>query len=317
MSNKLDPDVQSLIDTVANADFTPINLLSPEEARRQYLNDEFETLIKPIPVGQVENFTIDGPGGALPMRLYRPSQDDGTLPVVVYFHGGGFVIGGLESYDGLCRLLCERSGCLILSVDYRLAPEHRFPAAVDDAFAALAWTFSHAAEIGGDPSAVAVAGDSAGGSLAAVVCHLAHDGEVASPAAQVLIYPAVDLKADFPSRRTFAKMIPIPKQVIEWFNNCYLDNPESIDDPRASPIRYARFEGLPPALVLTAGFDPLRDEGKAYADKLRDAGVPVEYRCYDGLVHGFVSMGGVIRAASDAVDVIAAYLSKTVRPAGA
>ena len=265
MPNKLDPDVQRLIDTVVNADFTPINLLSPEEARRQYRNDEFETLIKPVPVGGVENFTIDGPGGALPMRLYRPSQGDGTLPVVVYFHGGGFVIGGLESYDGLCRLLCESSGCLILSVDYRLAPEHRFPAAVDDAFAALEWALSHAADMGGDPSAVAVAGDSAGGTLAAVVCHLAHDRDMASPAAQVLIYPAVDMHDDYPSRRTFAKMIPIPKPVIEWFNDAYLGDAKSADDPRASPIRYARFDGLPPALVVTAGFDPLRDEGEAYA----------------------------------------------------
>ena len=316
MADEIDPDVQILLDAAAKSELPPINELTADEARQQYFTVHEKIDFDPVPVGAVEDFTIDGPGGALPMRLYRPTAGGDSLPVVVFYHGGGFVLGSVDSYDGFCRHLCERSGCLVLSVEYRLAPEHRFPAAVDDACAALKWTFENAAAIGGDPAAVAVAGDSAGGTLSAAVCQMARDAGLGGPAAQVLIYPAVDLGDAYPSRRAFADTYPIPKKVIDWFYDHYLGRADAEDDPRAAPIRAERFDGLPPTLVITAGLDPLCDEGEAYADKLRDAGVPVEYKCYTGCIHGFAALGKFLRIATDAMDFVADYLKKTLRPAG-
>jgi acetyl esterase len=212
-------------------------------------------------------------------------------------HGGGCVIGDLESHDIFCRALCHDTGATVFSLDYRLAPEHPFPAAVEDTVAALRWLSHEAPSLGVDPKRIAVAGDSAGAGLAAVALHETK-GQLAAPVrAQALIYPALDLRGRLPSRKELAEQFPIPREMIEWFFNHYFGTAWPIADPRAIPALYENYSGLPPALIITAGFDPLRDEGADYAETLRAAGVPVEYQCLEGTIHGFMNMGRVLRGA--------------------
>ena len=234
---------------------------------------------------------IPGPGGELPVRVYRKFGAAATPPAIVYFHGGGWVTGDLETHDGTCRLLAEVTGCVVVAVDYRLAPEHPFPAAIDDAVAAYVWVHQHSGELSIEPGRVGVMGDSAGGNLSAALALEARGLNVPPPAAQGLIYPAVDLEMRAASHETVGTGFGLDRAAIEWFRSQYLPPPDDWRSPRVSPLLAGDLSGLAPALVVTAGFDPLRDEGKAYADALAAAGVPVRYRCYDDMIHGFFSMG--------------------------
>jgi acetyl esterase/lipase len=262
---------------------------------------------------EVEDLTVSGPAGSIPVRHYRPAQTAGA-PLVVFYHGGGFVIGEIETHDALCTLICHQAGVHVLSVGYRLAPEHKAPAAVEDALASYLWARDHAQELGADPNRVAVAGDSAGGNLAAVVCQQARDKGLIPPVLQCLIYPIVDFTAQTRSRTLFAEGFFLTKHDMDWFENHYLGGSEiEPTDPIASPLLAADLSNLPPALVVTAGFDPLRDEGDEYAAALRAAGVPVDHRQLGTMTHLLVNYaplgGGPARAMSEINSALRAHLS--------
>ncbi len=234
---------------------------------------------------------VPGPAAAIPVRIYRPLGHPEPIPAIVYLHGGGWVVGDLDTHDRSCRLLAHESRCVVVSVDYRLAPEHPFPAAIDDAVAAYRWVHEHTTGLSIEPGRVGVMGDSAGGNLAAVVAQVTRDTDVAPPTAQCLVYPATDALLREPSHELFAEGFFLTRANMEWFRARYLPDPADWDSPLASPIEADDLSGLCPAVIATAGFDPLRDEGRRYADRLTDAGVPVRYRCYDDMVHGFFGMG--------------------------
>ncbi len=234
---------------------------------------------------------IPGPAGELALRVYRRFGSAAAAPAIVYLHGGGWVSGDLDTHDGTCRLLANVTGCVVAAVDYRLAPEHRFPAAVEDAVAAYVWVHEHAGELSIAPGRVGVMGDSAGGNLSAVLALEARGLTVPPPVAQGLVYPAVDLEFRFPSHQTVGSGFGLDRTAMEWFRSQYVPAPDDWRSPRVAPICAADLSGLAPALVVTAGFDPLRDEGKAYADALAAAGVAVRYRCYDDMIHGFFGIG--------------------------
>jgi len=258
-------------------------------------------------VGGISERVIEGPAGPLRARHYAPDAK-GTEPLLVYFHGGGYVVGDLETHDAACRLICQKARVHVLAVDYRLAPESPFPAALDDGRAALRWAFAHAQELGCDPARIAVGGDSAGGNLAAVVSQrAAHDGGPA-PAAQLLIYPALDRSHPHASLGAFADGFLLTRADIDWYQLQYAGPHADLFDPRISPLRAKDLSGLPPALIITAGFDPLRDEGEAYARALTDAGSRAELHRFAGLVHGFVNMLGPSPSARLAVAEIAVRL---------
>ena len=259
--------------------------------------------------------SIPGPDGPLRTRHYRPNVA-GAAPLLVFFHGGGFVVGDIESHDGLCRMICRDAAIHVLSVDYRLAPEHKAPAAVDDCVAAHRWALGHAAELGADPSRIGVGGDSAGGNLAALVALRSRDHGIRQPALQVLLYPVLDLSAETRSRTLFSDGFFLSKQDIDWFTHLYLGGAGlAADDARVSPLKAADLSGLAPALVLTAGFDPLRDEGNEYAAALRSAGVSVDHRQFDALTHGFASVAPFGGESADAIaatiSAIRAHLSRS------
>jgi len=257
--------------------------------------------VPPERLHRVEDLTLAVPGASLRARLYVPHApgDGAPGPLCVFFHGGGWVQGSLASHDGVCRLLARRAGCKVLAVDYRTAPEHPFPTPPQDALAAFRWAVAHAAELGVDPARIAVAGDSAGGNLAAVVAR----EEGAAVCFQLLVYPSTDLTRSHASHRTFAHGFLLDKEGMDFFLDCYLTDPASQErDPLGSPLWAELPRGVAPAYVLTAGFDPLRDEGEAYAEKLRQAGVAVEAVCEEQLIHGCFNMGGVVDAARVAVE---------------
>jgi acetyl esterase len=260
------------------------------------------------------DLTIPGPDGSLPARHYRPSAT-AAAPLLVFFHGGGFVVGDIDSHDGLCRMICRDAAIHVLSVDYRLAPEHKAPAAVDDCLAAYRWARGHAAELGADPSRIGVGGDSAGGNLAALVALRSREEGIPQPALQVLLYAVLDLSAQTRSRTLFSDGFFVSKRDSDWFRDLYLGGTGlAADDARVSPLRAADLSGLAPALVLTAGFDPLRDEGNEYAAALRSAGVPVDHRQFDALTHGFASIasfgGGSAAATAATISAVRAHLSR-------
>lgn len=240
---------------------------------------------------EVTNRTLPGPGGEVPVRLYRGYGSTGPIPAIVFYHGGGWVTGDLDTHDGSCRMLAAESGCLVVSVDYRLAPEHPFPAAVDDSVAAYEWVHAHTKELSIIPGRVGVMGDSAGGNLSAVVALRTRDGDVPAPVAQCLVYPGTNMFFDTASHELFASGFFLERESMEWFRSRYLPNESDWSHPDASPAKAEDLSGLAPAYVVTAGFDPLRDEGREYADALAAAGVNVQYRCYDDMVHGFFGMG--------------------------
>jgi acetyl esterase len=257
----------------------------------------------PIPMARVEAVEVPGPAGPLPARFYVPGRmpEGEPAPLLVYYHGGGWVIGDLETHDGVCRFLAAAAGVAMLSLDYRLAPEHPFPAAVEDAIAGFTWAAENAAELGADPTRIAVGGDSAGGNLAAVVSLLAREGGGSAPAMQLLIYPVTDAVGGQRSRDLFARGFLLTRGDMDTFEEHYLPAGTDPRDPRVSVLHAPDLQSLPPAYVTTAGFDPLRDEGEAYALRMREAGVPVALRRHPGLIHGFANLTAVSRTARGAM----------------
>lgn len=261
------------------------------------------------PIGAVTDRTIDGPGGNLHLRFYTPRGMRGSAPALFFIHGGGWIYGDLDSHDATCRFLAEEAQVRVIAVDYRLAPEAQFPAAFEDTWAAWQWIVGHAQGIGVDVDRLAIGGDSAGGNLAAIIAQQAVRDKFHAPAFQLLIYPVTDFVTDRPSRQTFAEGFYLTKTFIDLANENYLLGDEDLADPHLSPIRNA-VKGVAPAYVVTAGFDPLLDEGRDYADKLRDAGVPVEYVCEEGLIHGFANMVSLGSVAPKAMRRAAAALTR-------
>jgi acetyl esterase/lipase len=306
-SRTMDPKAQivgEFVKTVRVPGYFP-----PLPELRQQLRTMVTLMDEPAPaLPRIEDIRIPGPAGEIPARLYAPSAGGVPRPAVAYFHGGGWVQGDLETHHGLCARLAKHAGVLVVAVDYRLAPEHKFPAAVEDCLAAYRWLRARGRDIGADPGRIAVAGDSAGGNLSAVVSQLAAAGGTPVPACQVLIYPAVDFSLDTDSHRDLADGHVIPRDRILWYMAQYLRNEADKADLRASPLRAPSLAGQPPALIVTAGFDPLRDEGRAYGDRLRKFGVDVVDREYPGQIHAFVSLTKAIPQGMACTLEVADYL---------
>ncbi len=307
----LDPDAAAVYRAVQEAGRPAYETLTAPEARAYYAQARFATNPEAPELARVAPLSIPAPHGVTPARIYVPKelrQHDGLSPALVFFHGGGWVIGDLDSHDVVCRKLAVEGALIVISVDYRLAPEHKFPAAADDAIAATKWIAANARELGIDGSRLSIGGDSAGGNLAAVVALAARDGNGPAIAGQVLIYPAVDFAMTHGSHSEPETSVLLTHSVIRWFRDHYLDGTADIHDWRASPARAASLAALPPAYVLTAGADPLRDEGDEYAERLKQAGVPVTYRHYPGQFHGFFTMGKLLPQANSAASEIGAWL---------
>ncbi|MFP5021900.1 alpha/beta hydrolase [Pseudonocardia phyllosphaerae] len=302
----LDPQVESLLAALAEQGAPAPETLTVEQ-NREVARTVARLAGAPEPVAAVHDAAAPGPGGDIPLRVYVP-EGSGPSGVLVYYHGGGWTIGDLDTHDAVCRVLANRAGVVVVAVDYRLAPEHRFPAAVDDAVAALAWVHAHAAEYGGDPGRLAVGGDSAGGNLAAVVAQHARDHGGPALRFQLLVYPAVDAADASPSMTEHGAGPLLSRAWIEWFMGHYLSSPDDVRDPRMSPALTADLSGLPPTLVITAENDPLRDQGAAYAERLAAAGVKAEHRPSPGMIHGFLQLGGVVDEARAALDEAGAAL---------
>ncbi len=305
----LHPEVMRLITMTREAQIAPLDALPPEEARLNYAARRDLVQPPPPPIAVRRELTMPGPGGELRLRFYRDAPEDGRLlPGLVYLHGGGWVLGDLDSHEGICRQLARVSGCVVLAVDYRLAPEHPFPAAVEDAAAAFRWASAEAGSLGIDPNRLAVGGDSAGGNLAAVVAQMARDGTLPACDFQLLLYPATDLAANTPSYARVPEDMPLSGRIMRWFIDRYTPDPALRADSRASPARAASLAGTAPALVLTCGEDPLCDEGRAYADRLEADGVAVTALHLTDQIHGILTMGRLISAASGVVDFCGATL---------
>jgi acetyl esterase len=307
----LDPDAAAVFKAFQEAGRPAYETLTPAEARAFYLAARVVSNPEPPELESVRPLSIPAPHGSIPARLYTPKRlrkTDGLAPCLVFFHGGGWVIGDLDSHDVVCRKLADQGELIVISVDYRLAPEHKFPAAVDDAITATKWIATNARQLGVDASRLTVGGDSAGGNLAAVVAISARDGNGPAISGQVLIYPATDFAMTHASHREPETSILLTHSVIRWFRDHYLNGSADTHDWRASPVRAGTLIGLPPAYVLTAGGDPLRDEGDEYAKRLKEAGVPVTFRHFPGQFHGFFTMGKLLDQANVAAGEIAAWL---------
>jgi acetyl esterase len=310
----LDPQAAAVIDLIVKSGRPPYHQLTPKEARQMFRETRPASTPPAPQLGAVREILAEGTQ-AIPLRIYRPAgvADSRRLPVLVYFHGGGWVIGDLETHDVLCRQLTAEAGVSVIAVDYRLAPEHKFPAAVDDAWSATRWIAAHAAELGVDADRLAVGGDSAGGNLAAVIALLARDAGGPRIALQILLYPVTDLVSESQSYADLADGYMLTRDSMRWFRAQYLAKEEDAADWRVSPLRASSLAGLPPALVVTAGYDPLRDEGEAYARRLREAGVSVDAVSFGGMIHGFVPMGRLIDTAFRGIGLIAGSLRQTLR----
>ncbi len=307
----LDPDAAAVYKIYQESGRPPYEAVTPQEARELYLKGCIAASPEAPELQSVAPLSIPAPHGAIPARLYTPKRlrdRNGLAPALVFFHGGGWVIGDLDTHDAACRRLAHEGELLVLAIDYRLAPEHRFPAAVDDAIAATQWIAANTAELGIDASRLSVGGDSAGGNLAAVVALSARDDGGPALAGQVLIYPATDFAMNHPSHSEPETSVLLTHSVIRWFGGHYLNGAADGEDWRASPARAATLADLPPAYVLTAGADPLRDEGKDYARRMEAAGVPVTYRHFPGQFHGFFTMGRFLQQANIAASEIGAWL---------
>ena len=307
----LDPDAAAVFKAFQEAGRPAYETLTAPEARAFYLAGRVVSNPEPPELKSVTPLAIPAPHGAIPARTYTPNvlrQRGGLAPCLVFFHGGGWVIGDLDSHDVVCRKLAHEGELIVISVDYRLAPEHKFPAAADDAITATKWVADNARQFGIDAAQLLVGGDSAGGNLAAVVALAARDGDGPKLAGQVLVYPATDFAMTHPSHSELETSILLTHSVIKWFCNHYLNSTADIDHWKASPARATTLAGLPPAYVLTAGADPLRDEGAEYAVRLKEAGVPVTYRHFPGQFHGFFTMGKLLQQANVAVTEIAGWM---------
>lgn len=300
----LHPQIVRAIEAMQRAGLKPIESLSPAEARRQMEETAMSRKAEPLPVARVEERMIAGPAGPIRTRLYWPEAGGGAagpeLPAIAYYHGGGHVIGSLDTHDLIARNLCHGAEALVVSVDYRMGPEHKFPAAVDDSFAALEWLHANAASLGADPGRLGVHGDSAGANLAAVVALMARDRGGPRLRLQSLVYPVADYTLSAPSYATYAEGYGLlTRAAMQWFQRHYLRSPADAEDWRASPVKAPNHAGVAPAVIVTAECDVLHDEGVAYADALRRAGVDVEYREYAGMVHAFF---GMVPAVDDAMN---------------
>jgi len=305
------PQAKAILDAAEEAGGPPLNEMPLADARAALDEIPKNFGVALAPVARIDKLTIPGADGTMDARLVIPN-DAGSdpLPLLIYYHGGGWVLGHVESHIREACYYAAGAKCAVLVPDYRLAPEHKFPAASEDSFAALQWAFDHAAMLNIDPTRIAVGGDSAGGHLAAVTTQRARE-EGPSIKMQVLVYPVTDTYQETETYRSRAEGYFLPHASMAWFIDAYLNDPTERDDPRASPIRSKSFEGLPPAVICTAGFDPLRDEGAAYAEKLKAAGVEVDYVNYPGQIHGFVSMGGAIDEGREFLDRACAALRQS------
>ncbi len=305
----LSPALQPLLDAAAAADLPPVETQPLAATREGAILFAQSGAGEKQPVASVADRTVPGPGGDIPIRVYRPETDDDPLPVVAYLHGGGWVFMGLETHDWICRRLANAAGAVVVSVEYRLAPEHPFPAPLDDCMAVVHWLAEAAGELGGDPSRLAVAGDSAGGNLAAAVALASRAPDGPDLAAQVLIYPVTDAACATPSFVQNGTGYLLEASTMRWFWEQYLGTDGDPDDGYASVLRHPDLAGLPPTLVVTAEYDPLRDEGEAYAEHLAAAGTDTTVRRFDGVVHGFLGMDALLPEADEAMGEIAAFLA--------
>ena len=307
----LDPDAAAVYKAYQEAGRPPYETVPPTTARELYLAGRVVSNPEPPELESAKPLSISAPHGAIAARIYTPKtlrKTNGLAPCLIFYHGGGWVIGDLDSHDVVCRKLAHEGELIVISVDYRLAPEHKFPAAVDDAITAAKWIAANAQQLGIDAARLMVGGDSAGGNLAAVVALAARDGNGPEIAGQVLIYPATDFAMKTASHSEPDTSILLTHSVIKWFCNHYLSGPADIDNWQASPARAKTLAGLPPAYVLTAGGDPLRDEGDEYAARLKEAGVAVTYRHFPGQFHGFFTMGKLLNQANIAASEIGIWL---------
>lgn len=303
----LDPQVKALLEQMAKLEGPAIHKLAPEECRKVFNSGIKFLAAPPEAVAKVEERLIPVKDGEIKIRIYTP-QGEGPFPIFVYFHGGGWVLGDLETLDSPLRTITNEAKCIVVSVDYRLAPEHKFPTAVEDGYLATKWVAKNAGSFGGDPRRIAVGGDSAGGNIASVVTLMARENKEPSLCFQVLIYPATDLSKNYPSYYQFGKGLLLTKEDMLYFGRHYLRTEEDQFDIHASPMLAEDLSHLPPALVVTAEYDPLRDEGEAYANRLREAGVSVELCRYDGMIHGFFGMTKVLDQANHLVHKVASAL---------
>ncbi len=303
---KIYPEVRALLESIEDEGGPPIETFTPTEARQAAIEALKAVAGQPEEIASVEDTTVPGPQHAVTIRIYTP-EGGSARPCIVYFHGGGWVLCDLDTHDVVCRALARRAGAVVVAVDYGLSPEHRFPTAVNDSYAAVQWVAAHSAGLGVDPYRIAVCGDSAGGNLSAVMCLKSRDEGGPPLALQVLVYPVTNLVSfDTSSYREFAEGYYLTLAEMEWFRGHYLADREDAKNPYASPLLAADLRGLPPALVITAECDPLRDEGEAYARRLAEAGVEVTATRYGGMIHPFFSLGGVLPAGRRAIEQVAA-----------
>lgn len=306
----VDPQIQMLLNL--RAELPPLHTLSVSDARAQFSARSLPGM-RIDEVAKVVNRDMQGPGGSLALRIYTP-KGEGPFPLMVYFHGSGFVVCSLDTHDGICRNLCAGSGCVVVSVDYRLAPEHKFPAAIEDAMAATHWVAANGSAIGGDPGRIILAGDSAGGNLAAVTALRVRDEGGPRLLGQLLLYPVTDYyDSGAPSLDENAEGYGLTKQGMIWFWNHYLSSPSEGANPWVSPMRAKDLSRLPPALIYTAQYDPLRDEAESYARRLQEAGGKVTMKRWDGMNHGFFNWPGLVAKADAAMDEACAWVRDVVR----
>jgi acetyl esterase/lipase len=310
----LDPDNQQVLEMMKAAGRPPVAALQPDEARKMYRASR-GALQPDLPdMAELRDLAAPGPAGTIPLRLYRGmGTKPGPLPVLVFYHGGGYVIGDLDTHDYVCRKIANVAQCCVIAVDYRLAPEHKFPAAVEDSAAALRWIVREANSLSIDPWRVAVGGDSAGGNLSANMAHLARDGDVPSLCFQMLLYPGTDMSMSQPSYRRDFTQFPLSVEAVKYFIGHYLRDKNDCIDPRAAPLLAVNFKELAPAFILTAGYDPLVDEGMAYARKLEQSGARVTLVHMSDQMHGFLTMGRVIRASDTALEMAGTALARAFR----
>ena len=306
----LDPQVEYVLGLVKKSPYPEFHTVSAVEAREIFETTAPALNVRPEDVFRSEDRVIDGIDGEIPIRIYTPREPamGELMPIIVFYHGGGFVIGSLDSYDSLCRVFANMVDCIVVSVDYRLAPEHKFPAAVDDGLEAYQWISDNAAELGGDARRMAIVGDSAGGNVTAVTAIGIRDEGDIPPLLQVLIYPVVSGAPETRSHHEFAEGFMLTRADILWFYDNYLPRPEDAVDPRFAPLLEEDLSGLAPALVIVAEYDPLRDEGIAYAEHMHEAGVEVALANYDGMVHGFLSIADAVDMGKAAIDQVTTAL---------
>lgn len=307
----IDPPLKALLDQMAGQpDFPDMPI---EQSRVMFVELSKHVGGEVAPVHKTEDVSLPGPNGYIPVRIYTPRSKKELLPILIFIHGGGWVLSDIETHDPICRILCNEAECIVVSVDYRLAPEHKFPAGLHDCYAVAKWLHDNAITIDGDANRIAIGGDSAGGNLAAAVTLMAQaENQENQPrfVLQLLIYPLMDLSKDAPSRHQFAEGHFITLRAIHWCGDMYLTDKADIFNPLASPLLAEDLHNLPPAFIITAGYDPLKDEGEAYVEALRQAEVPVEHICYEDMIHGFFNMFGLTRGGKKGIQSCAVALKK-------